>query len=78
MCEEGRFRASSVVFHAHVLAKCDSWTKLLTKAIPTRLLGAYALPLAPLAPFNGVLQDCVLLNPNLFRGLYATAHTACI
>ncbi len=40
--------------------------------IPTRLLDAYALPLVPLAPFNGVLQDSVLLNPDLFRGLYAT------
>lgn len=46
--------------------------------VPTRLLDAYALPLVPLAPFNGVLQDSVLLNPDLFRGLYATAYTACI
>ncbi len=46
--------------------------------IPTRLLDAYALPLVPLAPFNGVLQDSVLLNPDLFRGLYGTAYTACI
>lgn len=46
--------------------------------VPTRLLDAYALPMVPLAPFNGVLQDSVLLNPDLFRGLYATAYTACI
>jgi len=46
--------------------------------VPTHLLDAYALSMVPLAPFNGVLQDSVLLNPDLFRGLYATAYTACI
>jgi len=43
--------------------------------VPTGLLDAYAHPLVPLAPFDGVLQDSVSLNPTLFRALYATAYT---
>ena len=30
--EKGRFRASLAIFHLYAWAKCDFWTKLLTKA----------------------------------------------
>lgn len=46
--------------------------------VPTGLLDGYALPLAPLAPFNGALADSTRLTPTLFRCLYGTAYTACI
>ena len=46
--------------------------------VPTGLLDAYALPLAPLAPFNGALADSTRLTPALFRCLYGTVYTACI
>lgn len=46
--------------------------------VPTRLLADYALPLLPLASFNGTLADSTRTNPTLFRALYATAYTSCI
>ncbi|MDO7887509.1 hypothetical protein [Hymenobacter cheonanensis] len=46
--------------------------------VPTRLLADFALPLVPLASFNGTLADSTRTNPTLFRALYATAYTACL
>lgn len=72
----GRLRAQAVDSLRYKLDQV--FTPLDRSQVPIGLLDAYAHPLVPLAPFNGVLQDSVLLNPDLFRGLYATAYTACI
>lgn len=72
----GRLRAQAVDSLRYKLDQVS--TPLDRSQVPIGLLDAYAHPLVPLAPFNGVLQDRVLLNHDLFRGLYATAYTACI